>query len=120
MKNGQDKFLADKIRVLEWMEKYCKGVRCARHRADILPFVQLPDRYWRQIISDLVDEGIIYSSSTRGYWWALLHTNDHYEIDAMKHAILERKAKALSMIEGCDKRLKEVMANSQGQLEMSI
>ena len=110
-----DKFEQDKVKVLGWMEKYANGVRCARTRKDILPFVQLPDRYFRLIVSELIDEGNVYSSASHGYWFAKLHTTDTFEIDAMKHAILERKAKALSMIEGCDKRLKEITALNQGQ-----
>ena len=110
-----DKFESDKAKVLGWMEKYCNGVRSARTRKDILPFVQLPDRYFRLIASELIDEGNVYSSASHGYWFAKLRTTDSFEISAMEHSILERIAKATSTIDGCHKRLKDIRAAGQGQ-----
>lgn len=111
---------ADKKRVLEWMEKYCPGHKSARTRKDILPFIGLPDRYFRSIASELIHEGNLCSTASKGYWFRPLKTNDPEEIEAIKHSILERKSKALSMLEDCKAQMEELEKMTQGQLQFTI
>ena len=113
-------FEADKARVLGWFEKYCRGYKNARKKQDILPYVDLEERYFRQIVHDLKKEGHIYSTSSRGYWWALLATNNHAEIVAMKESLKEEKSRAMSLLEGIDKKMKALESHNQGQKELVL
>lgn len=110
----------DKERVLSWLEKHAWGVKCARTREQILPYLNLPDRYFRLIVSELIHEGHVASCASKGYWFVPLHTNDMEEIEALKRSILERKSKALTMIADCDKQLKELAMKFQGQMTLSL
>ena len=98
--------LQDKEIVLSWMRKYCFGFRNARTRANILPFVNLPDRYFRQIISGLKHEGHIASTCDKGYWAIPLVTTDRKEIEAALDSYQEMKSKALDLLTGIDKQMK--------------
>ena len=89
-----------------WMITNCLGFRNARTRANILPFVQLPDRYLRLIMSELIHEGHLCSSASLGYWALPLYTKDPQEIETALDAQRERKAKALDLLTDCDKMIK--------------
>ena len=102
-----DKFQNDKIRLLGWFEKYCYGYKNARTRDNILPFVQMPDRYFREVVSSLIHEGNVCSSHKRGYWFPPLSTNDPREIDEFKACQVERKGKALDLITDCERLIKQ-------------
>lgn len=118
-----DKFEMDKIRVLEWMQKHTNGYRNARTRENILPFIQLKDRYFRQIANELIHEKQLCSSHKRGYWFFPLVTNDPREIGAFKLCQIERKAKALDLLTGVDACIAwadELLAKcNQGQKEFA-
>lgn len=120
----KDKFLEDKQRVLSWMEKYANGYRNARTRENILPFVQLKDRYFRSIANELIHEKQLCSSHKRGYWFFPLVSNDPREIEAFKQCQIERKAKALDLLTGVDACIAyadELLAKAmQGQYEFSM
>lgn len=120
----KDKFLEDKQRVLGWMEKYCYGYKNARTRENILPFIQLKDRYFRQIASELIHEKQLCSSHTKGFWFFPLVSNDPREIEAFKQCQVERKAKALDLltgVDGCIAWADELLAKArQGQQEMCL
>ena len=93
----------DKLKVLRWLEIYCFGFRNARTREKILPFIGLEDRRFRAIVSELIHEGHIASSSSRGYWFLPLVTSDVTEIDAILEACQERTAHALDILRGMGK-----------------
>ncbi len=96
----------DKEKVLQWMLTYCFGFRNARTRQNILPFVRLPDRYFRQIISELKHEGQIASTCDKGYWAIPLVTKDKEEIEAALDSYQEMRSKALDMLTGIDMQIK--------------
>lgn len=105
----------NKQAVLVWMQKYCMGFQQARKKADILPFIlfqfnhkETKDRRFREIIHELHKEGHVYSSSDRGYWAVPLVTQDIDEINEMIKALREEKGRALAIIDGVDKRIKEL------------
>ena len=117
----------DKLEILQWLETNCNGFRNARTRENILPFVlnkhlfptqESKDRYFRKIVSELRHEGHIASSCERGYWFVPLVTDDPAEIEAVKHSIFEVKAKALDMLQDCEKHLQRLEAKLQGQKVM--
>lgn len=117
----------DKRMALEWMSVFCSGFRQARTRKEILPCMNFKrifdnpeskDRYFRKIVSSLIHEGHLCSHNSRGYWFKPLYTNDPEEIEAIKQSIMERKSRALSSIEGCDRQLREVEGIRQGQQVM--
>lgn len=93
----------DKKKVLDWLTKYCLGFRNARTRANILPFLNLEDRYFRAIISELIHAGNVASSSSRGYWFVPLVIIDVAEIDALLECYAERSASALDRLRGLGK-----------------
>ena len=95
----------DKQTVLNWMMKVCLGFRQARTRANILPCLNLEDRYFRQICSELIQEGNIASSCQRGYWFIPLVTKDVEEIDAVLESCQERSAKALDVLRGLGQQI---------------
>ena len=96
----------DKDKVLNWMVSHCLGFRNARTRANILPFVQLPDRYFRLIVSELKHEGQLASDCQRGYWAIPLVTQDKEEIEAALGSYKEMKSKALDLLTGLDRQIK--------------
>lgn len=96
----------DKQKVLDWMMQYCLGFRNARTRANILPYLQMPDRYLRLLMSELIHEGHLCSSASLGYWALPLTTKDREEIDTALYAQHERKSKALDLLIDCDKHIK--------------
>jgi len=95
----------DKQMVLSWMIKVCSGFRQARTRANILPYLNLEDRYFRHICSELIHEGHIASSCQRGYWFIPLVTKDVEEIDAALESCQERSAKALDVLRGLGQQI---------------
>lgn len=110
-------FEKDKVSVLSWFEKHCPNSKEARTRENILPFILIhktfptaesKDRYARRIFHELIHEGNIASHNSKGYWFYPLCSTDPVEIAALKMSLLERKAKALSMLSGCDKQLARV------------
>src|SRR3990167_6920652 len=119
-----DKFESDKKYLLDWFGKYCNGVRNARTRENILPYVKMEDRYFRTVASALIHDGHIASSSKFGYWSVPLVSNDTIEIEALKQSILERKSKALAMIEDCHRQLEKIkdieLKRTQGQKELEF
>jgi hypothetical protein len=98
----------DRQKVLSWMNENCLGFRNARTRANILEFVQMPDRYFRRVISELKHEGHIASTCSRGYWAIPLFTNDKEEIDAALDSYQEMKSKALDLLTGIDRQIKRL------------
>jgi len=96
---------ADKKKVFDWLKTYCYGVENARKRTGILPHIQLPDRYFRAIASELRKEGHIVSSNSFGYFFKRISLNglpyhiQRAEIDAIKQSYVEQKAKALSTLD---------------------
>lgn len=96
----------DKKKVLDWLQKHCSGFRNARTRANILPFMQMPDRYWREIVSLLKHEGNIASTCFRGYWAIPLVTKDKEEVEAALESYQEMRSKALDMLTDTDKHIK--------------
>ena len=119
-----DKFESDKKYLLDWFGKYCNGVRNARTRENILPYVKMEDRHFRIVVSTLIHDGHIASSSKWGYWFIPLATNDTVEIGALKYSIMERKSKALAMIEDCHRQLERIkdieLKRTQGQKELEF
>jgi len=95
----------DKQTVLNWMMKVCPGFRQARTRANILPYLNLEDRYFRQICSELIHEGHIASSCQRGYWFIPIVTKDVEEIDAVLESCQERSTKALDVLRGLGQQI---------------
>ena len=93
-------------RVKEWMDKHCMGFRNARTRQEILPFLRMPDRAFRATASELIHEGHLCSSASRGYWAVPLVTKDIEEVEAVLDAQIERKSKALDLLADCDKAIK--------------
>lgn len=132
-------YTEDKLRVLKWMSKYCYGYRKRRVKPNILPYVNLNERYFRQIVRDLKHEGHI-CSTTEGYWFTPLYTNDYMEIlmkhisDAgvldeareeigqARHSWLELRSRAMDMLTDCDRHLKKLTDLEHrvtgGQLEL--
>ena len=66
----------------------------------------MPDRAFRAIVSELIHEGYLCSSASRGYWAIPLVTKDVEEVDAVLVAQIERKSKALDLLADCDKAIK--------------
>ncbi len=125
---AQDRQAQDKKSVVEWFQKYAHGFRSARTRKDILPFIftyrtfasnEAKDRYFREIASELIKEGALASSNTRGYWFIPIHTRDRKEVDAVIACHLERRAKALTLIEDCNRIIDEYEQRKGGQMEFS-
>lgn len=115
--------MTDKEMVLNWMTHHCLGFRNARTRENILPFVgNLTDRGLRKIMSELIHEGNVCSSHKRGYWAVPLQTTDTEEIEAMKQCYIERKSKALDLIQDCDRLIDKaedmLLKVRQGQGEL--
>ena len=96
----------DKQKVLDWMNKYCLGFRNAKTRTNILPYLQMPDRYFRLLVSELKHEGHIASDCQRGYWAIPLCTKDPEEVEAALGSYQEMKSKALDLLTGLDKQIK--------------
>ena len=119
-----DRFSEDKQKVLDWGMKYMAGFRNARTREDILPFIQMDDRRFRECASALIHEGNMCSSHKRGYWAVPLMSNDPAEVEAFKLCHIERKAKACDLIADCDKMIKRaeemLYAIRQGQAELDL
>lgn len=116
----------DKQNIKEWFEKNAHGFRNARTRKDIIPFIltyrifpslEAKDRYFREVASELIKEGHLASSNTRGYWFIPIHTRDKKEVDAVIACHLERRAKALTLIEDCNRIINEYEQRKCGQLE---
>ena len=117
----------DKVKTLEWLRKNAADSLHARKRPDILPYIQMPDRYFRLLASELIREGHVCSTASRGYWAVPLSLHTYgpsaakREIDAMKECYAERKAKALSTLEKIsalfDKAVELEMKIFQGQKE---
>ena len=105
MKTHKNTFDQDKQKVLEWLQKNAPDSVHARKRPDILPFIQMPDRYYRLCAAELIKEGHICSHNSRGYWAKPLSLHTYgpnaarREIDAIKECYAERKAKALSTLD---------------------
>ena len=110
----KDTFIMDKQRVLEWLQRYAQDSVHAKKRPEILPFIQMPDRYFRLCAAELIKEGHVCSHNARGYWAKplSLHTYGPHaarrEIDAIKECYFERKSKALSTLEKIGQLLREV------------
>jgi hypothetical protein len=96
----------DKSVVLDWMRRFCYGFKNARTRKDILPYLNLPDRYFRRIASILKHEGHLASTSDKGYWFIPIETKDPEEINAALQSCLEMKARAMDIVADCDKHIK--------------
>src|SRR3990167_2298887 len=103
----------DKQIVLSWMMKVCLGFRQARTRANILPYLNLEDRYFRHICSELIHEGHIASSCQRGYWFIPLVTRDVAEIDAVFESCQERSSKALDVLRGLGQQIDSLTARRE-------
>jgi hypothetical protein len=97
--------------ILSWMETEANGVKNARKRKDILPYVshqldcnggqEAQDRRLRQILSDLKHQGLIGSNCDKGYWSIRLDNIE--DIEAALSSVKEMEAKALSMLEDSSK-----------------
>ena len=119
----QQQYDRDKNAVLEWLRKYAYGARNIRTREYILQFI-LPhkqpadnrDRYFRSIMHDLIHDGLAASLSGKGYWATKDYSNDQYEVDMLRSSLLERRARAMSSLEGVDRQLKAVEARMEPQL----
>jgi len=96
---------ADKQRVLNWLEKYCFGFREARFKNNILPFLNINERVFRAIVSDLKHEGNVAATSQRGYWFIPLTTDDPAEVDAALESFREMESRALDMLTGIKKQM---------------
>lgn len=98
----------DKKYLLEWLEKYCHGYVNARTKEEILPLLlgKWNERYFRRVTSDLKKENHVSSTSDKGYWFNPLVTKDREEIKAEMQSAMEMKSRALSIIEGADRRIK--------------
>ena len=114
----------DKKFVLTWMENNCPGVKNAKTRRKILPFVNMDDRRFRAIVSELKHENHIASTSSRGYWHVPLVTTDPGEIEAVLESCFETKSRALDQLVDCDKNIKFWLDRKcvieQGQREMEL
>lgn len=114
----------DKKTVLNWLMDNCCGFRNAKTRADILPNLQFvnamsdetKDRYFRRIVARLKKEHHVFSSSDRGYWFRPLVSNDNDEIQAELKALREDKAKAMDLLDGLDRRIKEIESSRPAQM----
>lgn len=109
-----DKYDRDKAYLLDWMAKNCDGVGRAMHKDTILEHVRMNERYFRDIMSDLLKEGHVCATSVNGYWFKPLHLAgmDEYEqrreIDAIKHCYAERLSRAKSIYERMSELFKDV------------
>jgi len=109
--------------VSNWLQQHCYGREHARFRENeadpnkgILPYMpeRITDRKFRFIVSALVHEGRVYSSSAWGYFFMPPVYPTAYDIAAAKKALAERKTKALSTIEKVDFLMKKVDELEQG------
>jgi len=105
MKNDWER---DKAYLLGWMEKNCCGFANARVKDHIMPYLlgKWNERHFREIMSDLKKENHISSTSSLGYWFNPLQTKDPDEIKAEMQSAQEMKSRAMSIIEGADKRIR--------------
>ena len=106
----------DKLKVLNWLQKYAFGFRNARTRANILPFMgngNMPDRHFRLILAELKKEGSAASTCTRGIWAVPPVTTDAEEIEAVLESCLEMKTKALDMLTGLNRQIELFQAKKE-------
>ena len=103
----------DKAKVLAWMQKYCYGYKAARIRANILPFVQMEDRCFRLIMSELIHESHCASDCIRGQWFIPLVTKDPEEIEAVLQSYRERKGKALNLLTDLNRQIDNLAARKE-------
>jgi len=100
--------------ISDFMRNNCYGYALAIKRADIL--IELPvdisDRLFRRIISELKHEGNVASHSSRGYWFLPLQSNDPLEIEWMVKSWKEMRSKALNMLTDCDRSIKTLEMRS--------
>ena len=120
----------DKANIVEWLQRYCPGYKKALTRENIVPYVlndrtfptkEAKDRRFREVASELIHDGDVASSNTRGYWRVPIYTRDSGEIKAVLQCHQERKSKALSLIADCDKIIRNfedrLLTITQGQKE---
>src|SRR3990167_2903474 len=116
----------DKLKVLNWLQKYAFGFRNARTRAKILPFVgngNMPDRHFRLILAELKKEGSAASTCTRGIWAVPPVITDSEEIEAVLESCQEMKSKALDMLTGLNRQIELFQARKEAltqQTEMDF
>ena len=95
----------DKTKVLNWLQKHALGHNNARKREDIIPFIGLSDRYFREIFSFLRHERKVSASSIIGYW-AIPDKLDENEIAMILKSCNENYSRALDLITGCKEDIK--------------
>ena len=106
------------------METYCNGYKEAKTKDWILGVVnsnispeKLSERVLRHILSELRREGHVasHNSNPKGYWFIPLHTTDPEEVEAVLRSLKEKRAKALSMLEGINKEIQKQEEKLQNQ-----
>lgn len=100
----------EKEYLLKWFERECNGFRNAKHKREILTYLigHWSERKFREMTSELKKMGHVSSTTELGYWFNPLQTNDRDEILAEKQSASEMKFRALQIIEGCDKRIRQL------------
>lgn len=105
--------------ILKYMETNCFGIDKARKRYDIIHAINriyginIPEREFRRITSEMKKENLICSLSSVGYWFHPLHTNDRRELEAFKASWQEMENRAKNTIVLCSKNIREVDARLQ-------
>ena len=90
--NHDDKIKLERLE--DWMMKYACGFRNAKTKDNILPFVGLEERIFRQLASF---SDLIFSSSERGYWIRPLVDISGEEMREAKESLAEERRRAINL-----------------------
>jgi hypothetical protein len=102
------------------MHKHCEGHRRAMKRKDILDHlpIEIKDRTFRRIISELKHENEIASHHSKGYWAIPLYTTDRSEVEWVKRSWSDMHSKALNMLRDCERQIRELDARLQARQDL--
>lgn len=117
-------FDRDKHALLTIMRKWCLGYENAHKKHELMDCLPIEirlggERYFRLLTSALKKDGLLSSTSSKGYW-----INDSFggqkELLEQKKSVLEMKSRALHIIEGCDKQIKEIENKLNHQIQHQL
>jgi len=115
--------------IIEWLKQYCYGHKNAKHLRVIITCLNINERVFRSITSELKHDKFVASTTDLGYWWImdpLIGDSEETrgEIEAVKRSWLDYKSRAMSMLTDCDKALKEwedkARVATQGQMLLDL
>lgn len=94
--------------VLTYLREHCMGFRNSKKRKEIIPYlpINISDRLFRKVFSELKHSGEVASHSTLGYWATPYVCDDPEEIQAILLSWKEMKSKALNMLTDADRAIK--------------